>query len=72
VIGFALALLLGATTYLSAAHLLLNIGLIPFSPAAVYKAQILIVSGMIAFAEKMTAENREKMKAQAGFGIDGS
>jgi hypothetical protein len=37
--GFALALLLGATSYLPAVYLLLNIGLIPLSPAAVYKAK---------------------------------
>jgi hypothetical protein len=70
--GFALALLLGATTYLSAAYLLLDIGLIPFSPAAVYRAQLLIIPGTIAFARKIAAENREKMMPQAVLGIDGS
>jgi hypothetical protein len=70
--GFVLALLLGATTYLSAVCLLLNIGLIPFSPAAVYKAQLLIIPGIIAFARKIAAENREKMNPQAVAGIDGS
>jgi hypothetical protein len=70
--GFALALLLGATTYLSAVCLLFNIGLIPFSPAAVYKAKLLIIPGIIAFARKIAAENREKMKPQAIVGIDGS
>jgi hypothetical protein len=56
VIGFPLALPLGATTYSFAACFLLNIWLIPFSPVAVYRAQILIVPGIIA------AEKREKMK----------
>jgi hypothetical protein len=69
---FASDLLLGATTYLSAAYLLLDIGLIPFSPAAVYRAQLLIIPGIITFARKIAAENREKMKPQAVFGIDGS
>jgi hypothetical protein len=54
-----------------AAHLLLNIGVIPFSRAAVYKAQLLIIPGIIAFARKIAAENREKMKPQAVVGIDG-
>jgi hypothetical protein len=40
--GFALVLLLGATTHLFAACLLLNIRLIPFSPAAVYAVLIVI------------------------------
>jgi hypothetical protein len=70
--GFALALLLGAKTYSSAAYLLLNIGLIPFSLAAVYKAQLLVIPGIIAFTKKIAAENREKMKPQAAVGIDGS
>jgi ABC-type methionine transport system permease subunit len=62
VMSFALALLLGASIHLSAAYLVLNIGLIPFSPAAVYKAQLLIIPGITAFARKITAENREKVK----------
>jgi hypothetical protein len=70
--GFALALLLGATTYSSTAYLLLNVGLIPFSPAAVYPAQIPIVLTIIIFARKITAENREKMTERAVVGIDGS
>jgi hypothetical protein len=71
-IGFALILLLGATTYLSAAYLLLNIELMPFSPAAVYKVQLLIIRGIIAFARKITAENGKKVKPQTVVGIDGS
>jgi hypothetical protein len=71
-IGFGLILLLGATAYLSATYLLLDIGLIPFSPAAVCKAQLLIIPGIIAFARKIAAENREKMKPQTVVGIDGS
>jgi hypothetical protein len=70
--SFALALLRGATTDLSAAYLLLNIGLIPFSPAAVYKAEILIIPGIVAFTRKIAAENREKMKPQAVVGIEPS
>jgi hypothetical protein len=70
--SFALALLLGATPYLSAAYLLSNIGLIPFSPAGVYKAQPLIIPGIIAFARKIAAENREKMQPQVVVRIDGS
>jgi hypothetical protein len=69
--GFALALLLGATIYLFDAYLVLNIGLIPFSPAAVYTAQLLIIPGIIAFTRKTAAENREKMKPQAVVRIDG-
>jgi hypothetical protein len=68
--GLALALPLGATAYFSAVCLLLNIGPIPFSPAAVYKAQLLIIPGIIAFARKIAAENREKMKPQAVVGIN--
>jgi hypothetical protein len=70
--GFCLALLLGATTYLSAAHLLSNIGLIPLSRAAVYTAQILIIPRIVAFARKIASENREKMKQPAVVGINGS
>jgi hypothetical protein len=70
--GLNSALLLGAMTYLSAACLLLNIGLIPFSPAAVYKTQLLIIPGIIAFARKIMAENREKMKPHAVVVSDGS
>jgi hypothetical protein len=70
--GFALALLLGATTHSFTAYLLLNVGLIPFSPAAVYPAQILIVLRIIIFARKITAENRETMTQRAIVGIDGS
>jgi hypothetical protein len=66
--GFALALPLEATTYSSAASLGLNIGLIPFSPVAVYKAQILIIPGIIAFTRKIAAEKREKMKPQLSLG----
>jgi hypothetical protein len=70
--GFALALLLGRTTHSFAAYVLLNIKLIPFSPAAVCQAQLLIIPGIIPFARKIAAENREKMKPQAVIGIDGS
>jgi hypothetical protein len=70
--GFALALLLGATTDSSAAYLLLNIWLILFSPAAVYNAQLLIVPGIIVFARNIAVENGEKTKPQAVVGIDGS
>jgi hypothetical protein len=56
----------------SAAHFLSNIGLIPRSPTAVYKAQIWIVPGIISFTRRIVAENREKMKSQAMVGIDGS
>jgi hypothetical protein len=70
--GFASALLLEATTYSSVAYFLLNIGLIPFWPAAAYKAQLLIIPGIIAFARKIATENCEKMKPQAVVGIDGS
>jgi hypothetical protein len=59
--GFTLALLLDATTYWSATYVRLNIGLIPFSPVAVYTAQILIVLGIVAFARKIAAKNRGKM-----------
>jgi hypothetical protein len=58
--GFASALLLRATTYSSAAYFVLNIGLIPFSPAAVYKAQLLIIPGIIAFTRKIAAENARR------------
>jgi hypothetical protein len=70
--GFALALLLGAATYSSAAHLLLNIELIPFSPAPVYAAQGLIVRGTVAFTRKIAAGNRRKMKQLTVVRIDGS
>jgi hypothetical protein len=69
---FALALLLGATIYLSAAYLLLNIRFIPFSLATTYKAYVLIIPRIIAFARKTAAENREKMKPQAVVGINDS
>jgi hypothetical protein len=70
--GFALALRLGATTYSSAVCLLLNIGRIVFSPALVCTSQILTVPGIVAFARKIAAENRENVKLQAVVGIDGS
>jgi hypothetical protein len=46
--------------------------LILFSPAVVQALQILIVPGMIAFARKIAAENREEMRQPAVVGIDGS
>jgi hypothetical protein len=70
--GFALAPLLGAMTYSSADYFLLNIGLIPFSPVALYAYQLLIVPGIVSFARKIAAENHEKMKTQAVIRIDGS
>jgi hypothetical protein len=56
--------------YASAAYLLFNVELIPFSPAAIYTAQILIVPGIVAFARKIAAEKREKMKQRAVAGIN--
>jgi hypothetical protein len=50
----------------------LNIERIPFSPTVVYPVQPLIVPGIVAFTRKTAAENREKMKPQAGLRIDGS
>jgi hypothetical protein len=70
--GFTFALLLGATTYSSAACLLLNIGLILFSRTVVYHAQILIVLGIAALARKIAAQNSQKMKRLAVVGINGS
>jgi hypothetical protein len=60
--GFVLTLLLSVTARSSAACLLVNPRLIPFSPAAVYAAQILVITGIIAFPRKISAENREKIK----------
>jgi hypothetical protein len=56
----------------SAAYLLPNFRLIPFSPAALNAVQILIVSGILAFAKKIAAENHEKMKQSTVVGIYGS
>jgi hypothetical protein len=70
--GFALVLLLGATAYSFAACLVLNLGLFPFSQAAVCAAQILIVPGIIASAREIAAETREKMNRRPSVGIDGS
>jgi hypothetical protein len=69
---FSFVLLLGATTYSSAACLFLNIRLIPFSPVVVYIAQISIVPGIVAFARKSTTANRENMKPQTVIGTNGS
>jgi hypothetical protein len=51
-----------ATIYSRAIDPLLNVGLISFSLAAVYAAQILGVSGIVLFARKAAAESREKTK----------
>jgi hypothetical protein len=67
-----LALLLGATVCSSVAYLFLNVERIPFSPTVVYRIQPLIVPGIVALTRKIAAENREKMKPQALFRIDGS
>jgi hypothetical protein len=63
-----LALLLGARLYSSAAYLLLNIALTPFSPTTVCAAQILIALEIVAFARKIVAENYEKMKQPVSSG----
>jgi hypothetical protein len=57
--------------YSSTVCLLLNIGLIPFSPAVVDISEFVIVLGIIAFARKMAAENHEKTKRLAVVGISG-
>jgi hypothetical protein len=57
---------------LSAAYLLLDSGLIPFSPAVVYAVQILSVSGILTFAREIAAENRENMKPPAAVDPDDS
>jgi hypothetical protein len=50
----------------------LGIGVIPFSPAAVYAAQVVLVPGIVAFATRVCARNRAAMKRNAVVGIDGS
>jgi hypothetical protein len=50
----------------------LGIGVITFSPAAVYAAQVVLVPGIVAFAARVCPTNREAMKRHAVVGIDGS
>jgi hypothetical protein len=57
--------------YTAIATFLLRIGVIPFSAIAVYSAQPLLITGIIAFAKKVCARNREPMKTNATLGIDG-
>jgi hypothetical protein len=68
---FTLALLLDAMMYSSASCLLLILGLIPFSAAAVYLIQILILPRIAASARKVAAQSRETMKPSVVFGFDG-
>jgi hypothetical protein len=60
--GFAMVLLFGVTMHSSSAHLLLSIGLIPFSAIALYVAEILMGTGIVPFPRKIAADNREKRK----------
>jgi hypothetical protein len=56
----------------SVASFLLNPGLVPFCLAGVQVVQTSIVQGIVSFAKKMAAENREKRKQSGVLGIDGS
>jgi predicted membrane protein len=69
---FALTLPPSATTDLSAAFLLFNLRMISFSLAAIYAARILMIPGIVAFAKKIAAENRKKLKQSAVIGTNGS
>jgi hypothetical protein len=69
--GFAFALLLGGTTYSPAAYCARS-GADPVFWAVVFASETLIIAGIVAFAEKNAAENREKRKQSAIVSINGS